>query len=52
LGVSLAVAKAAAADKGIPLYKHLADLAGNKDVLLPVPVSVLGFCLFYFRLLV
>ena len=39
LGVSLAVAKAAAAEKGISLYRHLADLAGNKDVLLPVPVS-------------
>ncbi|XP_076806725.1 alpha-enolase-like [Clavelina lepadiformis] len=37
LGVSLAVAKAAAAQKGVPLYRHLADLAGNKDVLLPVP---------------
>lgn len=37
LGVSLAVAKAAAAEKGVPLYRHLADLAGNKDVLLPVP---------------
>ncbi|KAJ3643127.1 hypothetical protein Zmor_025857 [Zophobas morio] len=37
LGVSLAVAKAGAAKKGIPLYKHLADLAGNKDIILPVP---------------
>lgn len=39
LGVSLAIAKAGAARKKVPLYKHLADLAGNKDVLLPVPVS-------------
>ena len=39
LGVSLAIAKAGAARKKVPLYKHLSDLAGNKDVLLPVPVS-------------
>ncbi|CAM9288930.1 unnamed protein product [Phaeothamnion confervicola] len=38
LGVSLAVAKAAAASKGVPLYQHFADLAGNSDQLvLPVP---------------
>lgn len=37
LGVSLAVAKAGAAKRGIPLYKHLADIAGNKDIILPVP---------------
>lgn len=37
LGVSLAVAKAGAAKKGIPLYRHLADLSGNKDIILPVP---------------
>nr|XP_002130382.1 alpha-enolase-like [Ciona intestinalis] len=37
LGVSLAVAKAAASKKGVPLYRHLADLAGNAEVLLPVP---------------
>ncbi|KAK5644841.1 hypothetical protein RI129_006141 [Pyrocoelia pectoralis] len=37
LGVSLAVAKAGAAKRGIPLYKHLADLAGNSDIILPVP---------------
>ncbi|XP_026499588.1 enolase [Vanessa tameamea] len=37
LGVSLAVAKAGAAKKGIPLYKHLADLAGNSNIVLPVP---------------
>ena len=39
LGVSLAFAKASAARKKKPLYRHLADLAGNKEVLLPVPVS-------------
>jgi enolase len=37
LGVSLAVAKAAAGFKGVPLYRHLADLAGNKEIRLPVP---------------
>nr|AAQ54613.1 Gly d enolase-like protein [Glycyphagus domesticus] len=37
LGVSLAIAKAAAAKKGVPLYRHLADLAGNKNIVLPVP---------------
>lgn len=37
LGVSLAVCRAGAAHKGIPLYKHIANLAGNKDVILPVP---------------
>jgi enolase len=37
LAVSLAVAKAGAAEKGVPLYKHLADLAGNPKLVLPVP---------------
>ena len=37
LGVSLAIAKAGAAAKGVPLYRHFADLAGNKDLILPVP---------------
>jgi len=37
LGVSLAVAKAGAAHSGVPLYKHLAQLAGNDKVILPVP---------------
>ena len=38
LGVSLAVAKAAAAEKGVPLYVHFADLAGSKKpFVLPVP---------------
>merc|ERR1712110_270721 len=36
-GVSMAVAKAGAAHKGVPLYRHIADLAGVKDVLMPVP---------------
>ncbi|KAB7499751.1 Enolase [Armadillidium nasatum] len=37
LGVSLAVCKAGAAELGIPLYRHLANLAGYPDVILPVP---------------
>ncbi|XP_028826277.1 enolase 1b, (alpha) isoform X1 [Denticeps clupeoides] len=37
LGVSLAVCKAGAAEKGVPLYRHIADLAGNAEVVLPVP---------------
>ena len=37
LGVSLAVCKAGAAVRGIPLYKHIADLAGNPNIILPVP---------------
>ncbi|CAM9677255.1 unnamed protein product [Heterosigma akashiwo] len=37
LGVSLAVSKAGAAAKGVPLYQHYADLAGNTQLVLPVP---------------
>ncbi|GFG29184.1 hypothetical protein Cfor_07074, partial [Coptotermes formosanus] len=37
LGVSLAVCRAGAAKKGVPLYKHIADLAGVKELVLPVP---------------
>jgi len=38
LGVSMAAAKAAADAKGVPLYKHFADLAGNSGpMVLPVP---------------
>nr|UWU45204.1 enolase [Hyalomma marginatum]UWU45205.1 enolase [Hyalomma marginatum] len=37
LGVSLAVCKAGAAQKGVPLYRHIADLAGNSKVVMPVP---------------
>lgn len=43
LGVSLAVCKAGAEEKGVPLYRHIADLAGNGDLVLPVPVR------FYFQ---
>ncbi|XP_042049970.1 enolase [Salvia hispanica] len=37
LAVSLAVCKAGAAVLNIPLYKHIANLAGNKNMVLPVP---------------
>jgi len=37
LGVSLAICKAGAKHKGVPLYQHIADLAGNKELILPVP---------------
>lgn len=37
LGVSLAVAKAGAAQNRIPLYQHFANLAGNTKLTLPVP---------------
>jgi enolase len=39
LGVSMAVLKAGAAAKGVPLYRHIADLAGHggKKIVMPVP---------------
>lgn len=37
LGVSLAACRAGAAAKGVPLYKHIADLAGNTHLVMPVP---------------
>lgn len=37
LGVSMAVCKAGAAAKKVPLYRHIADLAGIKEFVLPVP---------------
>jgi enolase len=38
LAVSLACAKAAAADKGIPLYEHIAKVNGNTTYSMPVPM--------------
>ena len=39
LGVSLAAARAAAVDAGLPLYRYVAELAGESDpTLLPVPM--------------
>eukprot|EP01134_Creolimax_fragrantissima_P004152 CFRG4152T1 len=37
LGVSMAICKAGAAKKGTPLYRHIADIAGRKEITLPVP---------------
>lgn len=37
MGVSLAVCKAGAVHKGIPLYKYIAELANVSKVILPVP---------------
>jgi len=37
LGVSLAMARAAAAEKNVPLFQHLADIASNQRTILPVP---------------
>ncbi|KAG0240473.1 enolase [Mortierella sp. GBAus27b] len=39
LGISMAVLKAGAAAKKVPLYRHIADLAGHggKKIVLPVP---------------
>ena len=36
LGVSMAVCKAGAAEAGIPLYRHIANLAGHKEIIMPV----------------
>ena len=38
LGVSLAASKAGAASKGIPLYAHFAQLAGNNDEKFTMPI--------------
>ncbi|XP_050560550.1 enolase [Spodoptera frugiperda] len=35
--VSLVVAKAAAAKKGLPLYRHISDMGGVTSIILPVP---------------
>ncbi|KAJ8320219.1 hypothetical protein KUTeg_001806 [Tegillarca granosa] len=37
LGISMAVCRAGAAKKGVPLYSHIANLAGNKEFIMPVP---------------
>lgn len=40
--------KAGAAEKGVPLYRHIADLAGNPEVILPVPVSIYKICIHFY----
>jgi enolase len=37
LGISMAVCKAGAKVKGVPLYQHIGDLRGNSEFILPVP---------------
>jgi enolase len=37
LGVSLALCRAGAAAEGLPLWRYIANLAGNAEVVLPVP---------------
>jgi enolase len=38
LAVSLAAAKAAAQARGLPLYRHIADINGTSDFSMPVPM--------------
>jgi len=38
LGVSIAVCRAGAAAKKMPLYKYLAEISGNKKFVLPLPM--------------
>src|SRR5690606_37173997 len=38
LGASMAITRAAALEKGVPLYEYIAELAGNKTYLMPVPM--------------
>jgi enolase len=38
LAVSLAAAKAAARSKGIPLYRHIAEVNGSSELSMPVPM--------------
>jgi len=39
IGVSMAICKAGAGKKGVPLYRHIADLAGRhmSEVIMPMP---------------
>lgn len=41
MAVSLVVAKAGAAKKGVPLYRHISDMAGITTIILPVPHFVI-----------
>ena len=43
LAVSMAAAHAAAAARGVPLYEHVADAAGARDWLMPLPqIQIFG----------
>lgn len=37
LGVSLSVCRAGAGAKGIPLYKHIQEISGTRELVMPVP---------------
>ena len=37
LAVSMAVSQAGASARGVPLYRHLQELSGTKQLVLPVP---------------
>lgn len=37
LGVSLSICRAGAGAKGVPLYKHIQELSGTKELVMPVP---------------
>ncbi|XP_030455496.1 enolase 1, chloroplastic [Syzygium oleosum] len=37
LGVSLSVCRAGAGAKGVPLYKHIQEISGTKELVMPVP---------------
>src|SRR3989338_8525003 len=37
LGISMAVCRAGASGKKIPLYRHISEISGNKKILMPVP---------------
>jgi enolase len=38
LGASMAITRAAALEKGVPLYAYIAELSGNKNFVMPVPM--------------
>lgn len=37
LGASLSICRAGAGAKGIPLYRHIQELSGTKELVMPVP---------------
>ncbi|RWW18010.1 hypothetical protein BHE74_00029395 [Ensete ventricosum] len=37
LGVSLSICRAGAGAKGVPLYKHIQDISGTRELVMPVP---------------
>lgn len=37
LGLSLSVCRAGAGAKGVPLYRHIQEISGTKELVMPVP---------------